>query len=214
MALQNGFEVQYNQLNSADKENFQRILNWLLAHTFLFQSEYKDEEMLRTTKQDYLFVERHFHLFEEYLAFSGFKIERDNNYGVIMLSSSYEYNRIRFDKLTTLLLYGLRLIYDEKREEITLARDIFTTTGELIHKLLALHALKKRPAQVNIHNSLSKLHRFQIIDKFNGAWENAETRIIVLPTILFIVSNERINNMYNLIDDEDEEINELMEEEP
>lgn len=214
MIGKDGFEERYNKLNSADKENFQRIVNWLLAHTFMYQNEYASDDMLRSTKQDYLFVERNFRLFNDYLEFSGFRLDRDSNYGVISLISSFEYNRIRFDKLTTLMLYGLRLIYDEKREELSLASDVFTTTGELVHKLLTLRALKKRPAQVNIHNALSKLHRFQIVDKQAGMWESAETRLIILPTVLFIVSNERINNMYNLIDDSGVEVdNDLMEEE-
>lgn len=214
MTVKDGFEERYHKLNSADRENFQRIVNWLLAHTFMYQSEYKGDDMLRSTKQDYLFVERNFRLFNDYLEFSGFRLDKDNNYGVISLVSSFEYNRIRFDKLTTLMLYGLRLIYDEKREELSLAKDVFTTTGELVHKLLTLRALRKRPAQVNLHNALAKLHRFQIVDKQTGAWENAETRLIILPTVLFIVSNERINNMYNLIDDNDAENDgDLMEDE-
>lgn len=214
MAVKDGVEERYYKLNSADRENFRRIVNWFLAHTFMYQSEYKSDDMLRSTKQDYLFVERNFRLFNDYLEFSGFKLDKDNNYGVISLVSDFEYNRIRFDKLTTLMLYGLRLIYDEKREELSLANDVFTTTGELVHKLLTLRALKKRPAQVNIHNALTKLHRFQIIDKQAGTWESAETRLIILPTVLFIVSNERINNMYNLIDDNDVgNDSDLMEEE-
>lgn len=214
MAVKDGVEERYYKLNSADRENFRRIVNWFLAHTFMYQSEYKSDDMLRSTKQDYLFVERNFRLFNDYLEFSGFKLDKDNNYGVISLVSDFEYNRIRFDKLTTLMLYGLRLIYDEKREELSLANDVFTTTGELVHKLLTLRALKKRPAQVNIHNALTKLHRFQIIDKQAGTLESAETRLIILPTVLFIVSNERINNMYNLIDDNDVgNDSDLMEEE-
>jgi hypothetical protein len=68
-------------------------------------------------------------LFQEDLKYSGFQLERDSNYGVISLSSSYDANRQKFDRLTTLMVYVLRLIYEEEREILSLSKESFTTTG-------------------------------------------------------------------------------------
>ena len=54
-----------------------------------------------------------------------------------------------------------------------------------------------------LRDSLRILQRFRIIEKVEGAWEAADTRLLILPTILFIVTNERISNMYQLIDEEE-----------
>ena len=198
------FESEFEKLNMTEQEAFRRIVNWLLAHTYLLQGNYAFEDNMKRTNPDYLFIERNFELFQNYLEYAGFRLERDSNYGVIFLSSSYEFNRIKLDKATTLMLYVLRLIYEEEREKLSLSRDIFTTTGDLVHKMISLGVIRRKPANLTLRDSLRTLNRFRIVEKVDGPWENADTRLLILPTILFIVTNERISNMYHLIDDEEE----------
>ena len=197
------FEEAFEKLNLTEQEAFRRIVNWLLAHTYLLQGTYAFEDNMNRTNPDYLFVERNLELFQDYLEYAGFRLERDSNYGVIFLSSSYEFNRVKLDKATTLMLYVLRLIYEEEREKLSLSRDIFTTTGDLVHKMLSLGVIKRKPANLTLRDSLRTLNRFRIVEKVDGPWENADTRLLILPTILFIVTNERISNMYQLIDEEE-----------
>ena len=197
------FEEAFEKLNLTEQEAFRRIVNWLLAHTYLLQGTYAFEDNMNRTNPDYLFVERNFELFQDYLEYAGFRLERDSNYGVIFLSSSYEFNRVKLDKATTLMLYVLRLIYEEEREKLSLSRDIFTTTGDLVHKMLSLGVIKRKPANLTLRDSLRTLNRFRIVEKVEGPWENADTKLLILPTILFIVTNERISNMYQLIDEEE-----------
>ena len=205
------FEEAFEKLNLTEQEAFRRIVNWLLAHTYLLQRTYAFEDNMNRTNPDYLFVERNFELFQDYLEYAGFRLERDSNYGVIFLSSSYEFNRVKLDKATTLMLYVLRLIYEEEREKLSLSRDIFTTTGDLVHKMLSLGVIKRKPANLTLRDSLRTLNRFRIVEKVEGPWENADTRLLILPTILFIVTNERISNMYQLIDEEETAENEETE---
>ena len=205
------FEEAFEKLNLTEQEAFRRIVNWLLAHTYLLQGTYAFEDNMNRTNPDYLFVERNFELFQDYLEYAGFRLERDSNYGVIFLSSSYEFNRVKLDKATTLMLYVLRLIYEEEREKLSLSRDIFTTTGDLVHKMLSLGVIKRKPANLTLRDSLRTLNRFRIVEKVEGPWENADTKLLILPTILFIVTNERISNMYQLIDEEETAENEETE---
>ena len=198
------FEEAFEKLNLTEQEAFRRIVNWLLAHTYLLQGTYAFEDNMNRTNPDYLFVERNFELFQDYLEYAGFHLERDSNYGVIFLSSSYEFNRVKLDKVTTLMLYVLRLIYEEEREKLSLSRDIFTTTGDLVHKMISLGVIKRKPANLSLRDSLRTLNRFRIVEKVDGPWENADTRLLILPAILFVVTNERISNMYQLIDEEGE----------
>ena len=198
------FEEKFEKLNMTEQASFKRIVNWLLAHTYLLQGCYVFEDHMKRTNPDYVFVERNFELFQEYLEYAGFRLERDSNYGVICLASEYEFNRVRLDKMTTLMLYVLRLIYEEEREKLSISSDIFTTTGDLVHKMISLGILKKKPSNIALRDSLRMLNRFQIIEKVDGFWEAADTKFLILPTILFIVTNERISNMYQLIDEEEQ----------
>ena len=196
------FEEAYEKLGMTERESFARIVNLLLARTFLTAENYNFQEERRITSRDYLFVERNFELFSAYFTYSGFRLTRDSNYGVIYLSSSYDFNRERFDKLTTLMIYTLRLIYEEEREKLSLSKDVFSSTGDLVEKMLALGAIGKKPTILQLHDSLARIGRFALIEKMSGNWEEPMTRFVILPTILFIVSNEQISNMHRLVDKE------------
>ena len=194
-------DEEYAKLGIGEQEEFRRLVNTLLAHTFLLTENLLEEDKGPRINPDYVFVETHYELFQQYLSMAGFSLERDSNYGIISLKSSYEGNRVHFDKLTTIIAYTLRLIYDEKREALSLAREILLTTGELVAKMTALGAIKKKPSNLQLHESLATLKRFSIISKREGKWEEATTKFLILPTILFIVSNEQIATMARLLDE-------------
>ena len=175
------FEKQFEKLGLTEKDSFVRLVNQLLGHTFLLVDEYDFEEGVTRVNKDYLFVERNLELFQEYFYYAGFRLERDRNYGVIYLTSSYEGSRARFDKLTTLIVYTLRLIYDEEREKLTLSQDVFCTVGDLVHKMISLGAVTKKPANVSLNDALRTLSRFRVILKTEGAFDQPQTRFLILP---------------------------------
>ena len=191
------FEEAFEKLSLSEQENFKRLVNWLLAH--------------KRSNPDYLFVDRNFELFQDYLEYAGFRLERDSGYGVIFLTSSFEFNRVKLDLTTTLILYVLRLIYEEERENLSLSREIFTTTGDLVHKMISLGLVKRKPANQALRDALRTLNRFQVVEKVDGPWEAASTRLLILPAILFMVTNERISSMYQLMDEEEFEEDEETE---
>lgn len=196
------FDSAFEKLTMTDQEKFKRIVNMLLAQTFLLQADVTAEETLRRTNPDYLFAERNFELLTNYFAYAGFTLEKDSNYGVIALHSTYDYNRKKLDKFTTQTLFTLRLIYDEEREKLSLSKEIYTTTGDITHKMMTLGVLSKKPSNQQLHDTLRTLAAFNLISKSNGAWEDAETIIRILPSILFVISNEQINSITNMMDDE------------
>ncbi len=205
----------YDRMTSADRENFQRIVNQLLAHTFLFVNEYNFNENISVVNRDYLFAERNFELLTSYFELAGFRLERDSSYGVISLVSSYDANRVRFDKLTTLAVYTLRLIYEEEREKLTLTSEVIITVADLVNKMITLGIVRRKPANKELHDLLRTLVHFRILVKAEGVYEAPETRYLILPTILFIVNNEQISNMYRLLEEKpQEESDETAEEEP
>ena len=193
-------EEKYQRLSLSEQEQFSRVVNRLLSNTFLLVEEYDQAEGITKVNREYLFVERNFELFQEYLNLSGFHLERDTTYGVIYLSSSYDGNRVHFDKLTTVMIYTLRLIYEEERAKLTLAKEVIITTADLVQKMIAVGAVKKKPANMQLYQALRKLIRFRILQKLDGSLEAPQTRLLILPTILFVVSNEQISNMEKLVE--------------
>jgi hypothetical protein len=96
---------QYNKLNSGEKEDFRRLANYLLSHTYLVRGEYQPYKQMILPNSDYQTVSRLFNLFRDYFELSGWRLEKDDNYGVISIMNRYEHNRLRLDRFTTLFLY-------------------------------------------------------------------------------------------------------------
>lgn len=196
-------EERYRHLSLAEQEQFSRAVNRLLSNTFLLVEEYDPGEGITRINREYLFVERNFELFQEYLEMGGFHLERDTAYGVIYLSSSIDSSRVHFDKLTTVMVYTLRLIYEEERARLTLTKEVIITISDLVSKMLILGAVKKKPANFQLNQALRTLHRFRILQRLDGSFESPQTRLLILPTILFVVSNEQISNMAKLVEEKE-----------
>lgn len=196
-------EEQFEKLNMTEKEQFRRMVNKLLAHSYLLSRSYDFTDHIAKTNPEYLFVERNFELFQEYFSYSAFHLERDNNYGVISLQSEYDENRLRLDKQSTLILYTLRLIYEEEREKLSLSREIFVSVADLVHKMISVGAIRKKPSNLSLSSSLRILSHFRLLEKAGGRWEDADTRLLILPTILFVVSNEQITGIHRLLEEGD-----------
>jgi len=196
---------EYEKLSNSDKEEFTRLANLLLSRTFIVRDIYDIKGGMMRTNPDYRFIERNFTLFSEYLWYSGWILHKDNQYGVIALLNRYEYNRVKLDRNTTIMLFILRLIFEEEREKVTLRKEVLTSTGHILHKMFTLGLIKKKLSDRDIINALRQLAYYNIIQKLDGRWEEADNKLLILPSILFVVSNEKITRLYETLDEEEPE---------
>lgn len=208
----------YEQLNLIERERFQKIVNQLLGKTFIVNNVFDENKSTSVMNPDYRFIERNLELFRSYLELGGWKLERNDNYEVIYITSQFGYNKMHFDKFTTIILYILRLMYDQKRENINLTEHVVVKVNEVISTLNEIGAYdKKRPSLIEIKTALRTIARFNIIQKIDGVYENPETNLIILPSILFAINAESIakinENIRESKDETEEEIEEMEEEE-
>jgi hypothetical protein len=189
----------FGNLTAREKDEFIRIINFLLTKTFILRDIFLSKEEGVRINEDYRFVGRHLKIFEEYLGMAGWSIKEDNQYGVIHVSNLLGSGRVRLDKTVTYILYVLRLIYEEEREKLSLSKYAITTVGDLVSKLITLGIFDKKLSNDKLSSSFSTLKSFNLIDKIGGDWHEATTRVIIYPSILFIVSNEKINNIFEYI---------------
>ena len=89
------------------------IINNLLNKTYLTREIYEGKQVIGKINADYRFIERYITLFEGYLNVINYTLTIDEELGVVYLSNEYGYNKMHLDKLTTLVLFTLRTIYDE-----------------------------------------------------------------------------------------------------
>lgn len=211
-------EELYGNLGIIEQENFQRIVNLLLGKTFIVYNVYDENKKTTVFNPDYRFIERNLELFEKYLRLGGWNLERNDNYEVIYITSQYGYNKMHLDKFTTVILYILRLMYEQKRENINLTEQIVVNVSEIISTLNEIGAYnKKKPALTEIRQALGTIAKFNLIQKIDGKYEEPETKIIILPSILFAITADSITRINDSIkytsEENDEEVVEMNGEE-
>ena len=204
------FIEMYNELTNSEKDNFKRVLSLILSKTFIVNRIFDGNQNTFKSNSDYRFIHRNIELFRDYLEIAGYRLIKDSNYEVIYLENEYGYNKKRLDKNTTTFLYGLRLKFDEYRENINLNVDTVVTVADIIKTLIDVGAYTKKPSDTEIRTALSNLISFNIIQKIDGILEKPETKIVILPSILFVITNEKITKLsqsINMLEETEEEEN-------
>ncbi len=195
----------WEKLTDRDKEEFIRVINLLLNKTFILRDEYDGNTKNMVINKDFRFIERHYSLIEEYLRVAGWHVQNDAYSGVMAAYNRFGTNRYRLDKYTTYFLYTLRLIYEESREKVALSKQCTTTVGEMVEKMFYLGLLEKKPPDTSLREGLNTLKRFNIIEKIEGDWTKADTRVVIYPSIELLVTNEKISNLYTQLTEEGED---------
>ena len=103
------------------------------------------------------------------------------------------FSKIRkdLDKLTTLVLFTLRTMYDEEKERNATSSVVYTTTASIMYKLLELKIVAKKPTMKDIVDSIRLLANQNILTKIEGSIDDSSCQLAILPTILLAVSNEK-----------------------
>lgn len=189
----------YQALSNAEKERFTKTINYLLNKSFILREIHEVHDRIGKFNPDYRFVERNFEVFEDYLTLAGYELQKDDALGIIELSSKYEYNMLRLDKFTTLMLITLRQIYDEELEKGLAKKAVILTTTTLIVRMLENGLLTKKPTIKDCALALKSFVKYNVITKFNGDIEQTDFTFLIYPTILKVVSNEKLTAIHNLM---------------
>lgn len=190
-----------------DKDEFQRICNRLLSHCFLCKGNV-------TNKSDYYFVLKFKNQFKEYLEVLGYRLEFNEEYGVIQLTNPKNYNRVNLKLFESIILIILRILYDEKKRELSMSNEVIVNLGDIQDKFLSLNIRDKLVDKTSMRNILSLFKRFQIIETLDKDLTNEESRVLIFDSILMAVRVEDIKQAYEKLEiyrkgkQVDEEINE------
>lgn len=187
----------YEALTSYEKGEFKRLANYLLSHTYMVRYEYQPSQQMTLPSYDYQNASRLFGVLRDYFAVTGWRLEKDDHYGIMSLINVYDHNRFRIDRFTTLFLYTCRLIYEEEREQASSFHTVKTDTQAVVEKMRMLGLLEKgKTTQKERMDAQRTLAHYNIIQKMDtSAWNSEGNQILILPSILSIVSNQGVNDM-------------------
>ena len=180
----------YENLTQTQKNMFQDIANKLLANTFLCRDK-------RDNKDNFYFVVSFKEVFDEFFKIIGYEVFLDQSNGTVMIKSESNSGAFKLKRDETVILLILRALYHEKLKETSLNENIVISVQEIHDKYNYLE-IKKRINKTDLVNTLRLFRRFNLIETL-GDITVANTKVVLLPTLLYAICTEDITEVYNSI---------------
>lgn len=177
------------------KERFKIAANKLLNNSFVLK---RKEE----TRNDYIFVIQNKSLFIEYFELLGYELIINETSGVITIINTTGTGRLNLRKIESIILLILRLLYIEKKSEISLNEDVVVLADE-IHDKYNMLKVESKPNidKTSLREAVRIFKRYNLIKNLDTDVTKSDSRIIIYPSILFAITNDNINNLYEELKD-------------
>ena len=172
-----------------DKDEFKRICNRLLGTCFICKGN-------QTSRSDYYFVLKYRDKFRMYLDVLGYRLEINEEYGVIQLTNPQNYNHLNLKLFESIILLILRILYDEKKRELSASDEVIVNLGDIQDKYLSLKIRDKMIDRTTMRNALSLFRRFQLVETLDTDLSNEESRLLIYDSILMAVRVEDIRQAH------------------
>lgn len=180
----------YERLTNVQKATFKDIANKLLASTFLARDK-------KDNKDNYYFVVSYKEVFDEFFAILGYEVKLDQGVGSIMLKSDKNTGFLKLRRDETIILLILRILYHERLKETSLNENVVITVLD-IHEKYNFLEIKKRINKTDLVSALRLFRRFNLIETI-GDITMSNTKVVIMPTILYAINTEEITEVYNTV---------------
>lgn len=186
------FEI-FNE-SAAQKDKFRIAANKLLNNCFLVKKK-------ENTKKDYMFIQQNRELFRSYFDLLGYRLLINEDQGVIGLVNDFGSGRLALNKYESILLLIFRLLYLEKRKEIGTFSEEVTVLMEEVREKYAMLKVKAKPVMDKTMEKsiISTLRKYNLVANIESDVTQADTRIIIYPSINMAMPNEDINEFYDQV---------------
>ena len=195
----------YIDLSDLQKEKFSKIVNKLLSINYLCGGRKRDRD-------DYYFIESNEQLFKSFFALIDYDFYLKKVDQVIYIINNNNYNHLAINQLFSVVLLLLRKLYFKKSQELQDTDFIYITLAELHAEIEATGLYDRRITKTELREVYQFLSKYNICERI-GELNDDETRVIVYPTIYYILPISKIDELTNRIHnykrgDNDENINE------
>lgn len=197
----------YDSLSIKEKDEFKKVCNKLLSYCLICKQK-------EDTKKDYYFVEGHKDAINEYFEPLGFEIEINKSIKAAQLINKFGNNKISLKLIDSITLLILRILYQEKMQELSLSQVVIVEIEEIQSRFMALGFKDRLMDKTLLRQALRTLKKFNIIETLDRDITLSDSRIIVYPTIQMIVRSENITSIYEKLETykrkgvkDDEEVN-------
>ncbi|MDO5775318.1 MAG: DUF4194 domain-containing protein [Eubacteriales bacterium] len=184
--------VLFEDMHDRDIEEFKRVCNRLMSMCFINKQN-------ASTKSDYYFIIRHKTEFMQYLDVLGFSLDINEHYGAVQLVNREGYNHARLKLAESIILLILRVIYDEKKRELSLG-DVVINIGDIQEKYISMRIRDKQIDKTTMSNTLQLFKRYNILELLDRDLTQEDARIVIYDSILMAVRVDDIKRVNELLD--------------
>lgn len=201
------FQEELEKMSRGDRSMFTETVNDLLYECFIVRKSYDKKSHMFKADSRYMFIERYYSVFEDYLSYMGMVLSKDETDGVIFVTSSAERNHFKLDVTTTLIVFALRSYYEGQVEKAPEETEVLMTSGQLqaLIKELGLSNVSKRLSTNTLASIMRTLDGFNVVSRANNTYSDLNYAFFILPTIRYVISNEKLNSLYTYLTHPEEE---------
>ena len=194
----------FNTATQKELDRFKAICNQLLSRTYVVRTVYRPGEG-RVNNPDYGFLSAHFEVVRDYLAYLDWDLRKDDLNGYFYVLNTDEANRCSLNKKETAILLAIRMLYEENVERLGLERDAVCTVRDVLEKVVTDYAiLPAKPNMEEVKRALTVLDNHAVIQRLDGKYNQGSCKFAILPTVLSVVSSEKLNSIVSILRKEDE----------
>ena len=195
------FQEEFEKMSRSDSELFAETVNDLLYQCYIVRKSYDTKTKMFRTDPGYLFIERYYSVIEDYLSYMDMQVSKNDDDGVVFVTSGAERNHYRFDPTTTLVVYALRSYYEGAIEKAPQETEVLMTnvTMNSLVTQMGLSNLSKRLSPTTIASALRLLDSFNIVTRANNNYGDPSYSFFILPTIRYVISSEKLNALYSML---------------
>jgi len=187
------FNEEYINLKEGEKTIFSRIVNKLLQVNFITKKKPGDVN-------DYRFILAFKETFEAFFTLTDFLLFVKREDEVVYIQNENFYNHMRLRKTESILILVIRILYQRKKDFITLDENVEIYLNEIHAELTRIGYLDhKRITKDKLKPALSFLRNYNIIDYIDKGLHD-DARIKIYPTILYVTNLESIKEIVNKLE--------------
>ncbi|MDD3068092.1 MAG: DUF4194 domain-containing protein [Acholeplasmataceae bacterium] len=187
------FSEAYQNFKEGEKSNFSRIVNKLYQVNLLTKKKPGDQN-------DYRFILAYKDVFESFFALTDFTLNIMRADEVVYIQNENYFNHMRLRKTESILILVIRILYQRKKDLITLDEHVEIYLNEIHDELTRIGYLdNKRITKDKLKPGLSFLRSYNLIDYIDKGLHD-DARIKIYPTILYVTNMDSIKSVVDRLE--------------
>ncbi len=182
----------YEALNEKQKIQFKKSLNRLFSVGFINKKD-------KNVENDYYFIHSNLLAYKEFLNCFDYDIIIDEVNGVLQLINIKGDGKRSLKLYESIVILLLRILYDEKKRELSLTSQVMVTVEEINQKYLSLETREKNIDKTTLREALRTLKNIGIISILDKDTTKGDCRIIIYDSIALAIRINDIDEVSKII---------------